>query len=135
MANELLSKTMVISLDGNPIARTTGFSFNVDKETVDVTSFDSTSSWKEFLVDLKEAEISFDGLVSRDSSSSTNDYETLLTNIMTSDASVAFLLDDSAAPTDITGAGYLTNVSLTGSLGDKQTYSGTLKPTGPISIA
>lgn len=135
MANELLSKSMIISLDGNPIARATGWSFNVDKETVDVTSFDSSQGFKEFLVDLKEAEVTFDGLVSRDSSTSSNDYETLLTNIINSDASVSVLLDDTSAPTDITFAGWLTNVSLTGSLGDKQTYSGTVKPTGIISIA
>ena len=53
MANELLSRTMVITLDSSAIARSTGWSFNVDKEPVDVTSFDS-NGWKEFLIYLKE---------------------------------------------------------------------------------
>jgi predicted secreted protein len=134
MSAPLLSKTMVISVDGTAIAKTSGFSFNVDKETVDVTTFDSTNSWKEFLVDLKEAEISFDALVAR-SAGADNDYEDLLTAVLANDASVVFILDDSAAPTDITGVGHITNLSLSGSLGDKQTYSGTIKPSGPITIA
>jgi predicted secreted protein len=125
---------MIITLDGSAIAKTTGFSFNVDKETVDVTTFDSTNSWKEFLVDLKEAEISFDGLVARDALTSTYDYETILTNMLASDDAVAFILDDPGAPTNVTGSGFITNLSLSGSLGDKQTYSGTIKPTGAISL-
>jgi len=135
MANELLSKTMVITLDSSAIARSTGWTFNVDKEPIDVTSFDS-NGWKEFKVDLKEAEISFDGLVSRESNNGF-DYEALLSSIINSDASISYALTDSGAGTAtvISGSGFLTNVSATGSLGDKQTYSGTIKPSGTISLA
>ena len=134
MADHLLSKSMVLTIDGSAIAKTTGYSFSVDKETVDVTSFDSTNSWKEFLVDLKEAEVSFDGLVSRDSDQGTFDYETMLSNLINSDSSVYVLLNDSDASTDIAFNAFLNNISLTGSLGDKQTYSGTAKVTGQVSI-
>ena len=63
------------------------------------------------------------------------DYETLLNTILNSDASMNFALTDSDASSVISGVGYITNVSLTGSLGDKQTYSGSVKPSGPISLA
>lgn len=132
MANELLSKTVAISYGGVAIAKLTGWSLEVNKETVDVTTFDSPGSWKEFLVDLKDWSISFDGIVTR---TGTGDYEELLQDMITSDAVVAIIMSDTGATTDITGNAYLTGMPLTGSLGDKQTFSGTLQGTGPLTVS
>lgn len=135
MANEHLSKTMVVKFDGEAIARTTSFSFEINKETVDITSLDS-DGWKEFLVDLKEMDVSFDALVVRQSASdSKKDYEELLNSLITSDTAVTVLIDDSAASTDISFSAFLIGLSLSGSLGDKQTFSGTIKPTGAATVA
>ena len=132
MANELLSKTMSITYGGVAIARLTGWSLEVNKETVEITNFDSSASWKEFLVDLKDWSVSFDGIVTR---TGTGDYEELLASLIADDTVVAIVLDDSAASTDITGNGYLTGLPLTGSLGDKQTFSGTIQGTGALPVA
>jgi predicted secreted protein len=135
MANEHLSKTVTITYAGEAIARLTGWSLEVNKETVDITSFDS-NGWKEFLVDLKEWNISFDGIVVRQSAAdSKKDYEELLNELITNDNAVAITLADTAASTTISGTAFLTGIPLTGSLGDKQTMSGTLQGTGALAIA
>ena len=132
MANELLSKTMSITNEGVAIARLTGWSLEVNKETVDITNFDSASAWREFLVDLKDWSVSFDGIVTR---TGTGDYEEMLAELIATDTSVTIVLDDSAASTDISGEGFITSIPLTGSLGDKQTFSGTIQGTGALTIA
>lgn len=133
MANELLSKTALIKIGGTAVARLTGWSLEVNKEPVDITNFDSTGAWKEFLIGLKEWSISFDGIVVRNAGVS-NDYEDLLTSFLGSDATVAVLIDDSSASTDISGNAFLISLPVQGSLGDKQTYSGQLQGTGALSI-
>lgn len=130
MANELLAKTAVLKLDGVAIGKLTGWSLEVNKETVDITSFDS-AGWKEFLVDLKDWSVSFDGIVTR---TGTGDYEELLTDLIGSDTAIAFLLDDSAASTTIGGSCFLTSLPISGAVGDKQTFSGTLQGTGALAI-
>ena len=132
MANELLSKTMSITYGGVAVARLTGWSLEVNKETVDITNFDSAGAWREFLVDLKDWSVSFDGIVTR---TGTGDYEELLADMIATDTAVTVVLDDSAASTDISGSAYFTGLPLTGSLGDKQTFSGTLQGTGALTIA
>lgn len=131
MANELLSKTMVITYGGVAIARTTSFSFEINKETVDITNLDS-NGWKEFLVDLKEMDLSFDALVTR---TGTGDYEELLNDMIATDTAVAIVINDSGASTDISFNGFITQLAMSGSVGDKQTYSGSIKPTGAASVA
>jgi len=135
MANEHLSKTVTITYAGEPIARLTGWSLEVNKETVDITNLDS-DGWKEFLVDLKEWSISFDGIVVRQSAAdSEKDYEELLNELLTNDSAVAITLVDTDASTTISGSGFLTGIPLSGSVGDKQTHSGTLQGTGALSVA
>jgi predicted secreted protein len=135
MANELLSKTVTISYGGQAIAKLTGWSLEVNKETVDITNFDSPNAFKEFLVDLKEWTISFDGIVTR-TSATDGDYQEILESIISSDAVVAITIADSALTGgDITGNAFFTGVSLSGSLGDKQTQSGSLQGTSTLSVA
>jgi predicted secreted protein len=135
MANELLSKNITIKYAGEAIARLTGYSLEINKETVDITSFDS-AGWKEFLVDLKEWNISFDGIVVRQSAAdSKKDYEELLNELITNDSAVALVIEDSSTAVNISGNGFLTGLPLSGSLGDKQTMSGTIQGTGVLTVA
>ena len=132
MANELLSKTVSITYGGVAIAKLTGWSLEVNKETVDITNLDS-AGWKEFLVDLKDWSISFDGIVTR---TGTGDYEELLQDMIATDTAVAIIISDSAAATnDISGSGYITSLPLTGAVGDKQTFSGSIQGTGALTVA
>ena len=132
MADELLSKTVSITYGGVAIAKLTGWSLEVNKETVDITNLDS-AGWKEFLVDLKDWSISFDGIVTR---TGTGDYEELLQDMIATDTAVAIIISDSAAATnDISGSGYITSLPLTGAVGDKQTFSGSIQGTGALTVA
>lgn len=131
MANELLSKTASITYGGVAIAKLTGWSLEVNKETVDVTNLDS-AGWKEFLVDLKDWSISFDGIVTR---TGTGDYEELLADMIATDTAVAITIADTAASTTISGSGFITGLPLTGAVGDKQTFSGSIQGTGALTIA
>ena len=153
MANEILSRILTIKLWNvtddawETVARGTGYSFEVNKETVDITSFDS-NKWKEFLVDLKEATLSGDSLVLRTSESGKINYEEILTSLIGSDELFAIQivnpnaasLSDAETDTVLEAnafaheliTGFLTGLSLTGSLGDKQTFSWKLQPTGNV---
>jgi len=128
-----LADTMVITLDGSAIVATNSYGFNASRSMIETTTFDSAGN-KDFRPGLREFDISFDAAVLRDASLTT-DYEALLTTLTTSDASVAIVLDDSDATTDISMVGYLESIELSGSLDDKQTYSGAIKVTGGITIA
>lgn len=131
MANEHLSKTASLSIEGQAIAKLTGWSLEVNKEAVDITNFDSASAWKEFLVDLKDWSVSFDGIVTRTGG---GDYEENLASLIGTDTALTFALADTAASTSIGGECFLLTLPLTGSLGDKQTFSGTLQGTGVLAI-
>jgi predicted secreted protein len=139
MANELLSKSAAISLDNgsNDVIKLTGWSLEVNKETVDVTSLDSADAWKEFLVDLKEWSLSFDGIVVREQDALLTDFQGLLEDLITSDTAVTVLITESGSgytTLTIGGSGFLTGLPLSGSLGDKQTFSGTVQGTGALTL-
>lgn len=148
MANEKLSKELIfkiwdtVSGGYKTVGRLTGYSLEVNKETIDVTSFDS-AGWKEFLVDLKDWSVSGDGLILRTTEAGTENYEQLLTRLIGSDAIMIIQLVNPAMYTDATdgtlyahevGAIHLTGLPLTGSLGDKQTYSMTGQGTGALTL-
>jgi predicted secreted protein len=155
MANEILSKYLTIKLWSSSnnvweaVARSTGYSFEVNKETVDVTSFDS-NGWKEFKVDLKEATLSGDSLVMRTDEAGKINYQELLESIVGSDTLFAIQIINpnaaslTSAQTDTPAeakayahelvTGYLTGLSHSGSLGDKQTFSWTIQPTGEVIL-
>ena len=134
MANELLSKTASITYAGTAIAKLTGWSLEINKETVDITNLDS-AGWKEFLVDLKDWSISFDGIVTRGTAGTDNDYEELLTDMIATDTAVAVTIADTDASTTISGSGFITSLPLTGAVGDKQTFSGSIQGTGALTVA
>ena len=148
MANEILSKNVLfkiwdtVSGAYKTIGRSTGYSLEVNKETVEVTSFDS-AGWREFLVDLKDWAISADGVVLRATESGTENYEQILTRLIGSDATMIIQVANPAMYTDATdgslyahevGAFHLTGLPLTGSLGDKQTYSLSGTGTGALTL-
>lgn len=155
MANEKLSKELIIKLwdvtanAWETVARTTSYSFEVNKETIDVTSFDS-DGWKEFLVDLKESDLSGDSLVLRTTESGKINYEELLSSLIGSDTLIAVQLINPNAASLATGdtdtpaeakayaheilTGFLTSLSLSGSVGEKQTFSWAVKPSGKVTL-
>ncbi len=148
MANEKLSKELILKVYNVAaaayvtVARTTSWNMEVNKETVEVTSFDS-SGWREFLVDLKGFTMSADGIILRTTTAGFRNYEQLLTDLIDSDSTIIMQLVDPAMYTSATdgtsfahevGAIYLTSLPISGSLGDKQTYSMTAQGTGKLTL-
>jgi predicted secreted protein len=128
MAN--VSKQLIIKIGGKAIAQSQSFSFNVQKDMVDITTFDSSQGWKQFVPILKEGDISFDALTVRDPSVN-GSYGELLGAFLSSDASVAVEIEDPAFTTKkLSTSAYLQALNLSSKVGEVQTYSGTLKPTG-----
>lgn len=149
MADEKLSKELLLKIwdaaagSYKTVARSTGYSREVNKETVDVTSFDSTGSWKEFLVDLKDWSVSADGIVVRTTEAGKLNYEELLQSLIGTDTTLILQFIDPDVYTDSTdgalyaheiGNVFLTSLPVTGSLGDKQTYSATLQGSGVLTL-
>ena len=149
MANEKLSKELIVKIFDSAagawetVARMTGYSLEINKETIDITSFDS-AGWKEFLVDLRDWSISGDGLVVRESASDFINYEELLQSLIGTDTALILQLIDPSAYTDATdGTGYshevgnafITALSATGAVGDKQTYSVSFQGAGKLTNA
>ena len=147
MANELLSKELIFKLwdstagSYKTVARSTGYNMEINKETIEVTSFDA-AGWREYLVDLKDWGISADGIVLRTVESDKENYEELLTSLIGTDTTLVIQMINPAAYTDATdgtlyshevGNIFLTSLPLTGSLGDKQTYSMTGQGSGKLT--
>jgi predicted secreted protein len=132
MAN--ISKNLVIKIDASAIAHTQSFSYGLTKDMADITTLDSSGGWKQFLPILKEQEITFDALVVRDPSAS-GSYGNLLNSFIGTDASITILIEDPLYTTKkISTQGYLQALNLSVRVGEVQTYSGTIKPTGPPSL-
>ena len=147
MANEKLSKELILKIwdatagSYSTVARLTGYSFEVNKETVDITNFDG-NAWKEFLVDLMDFSVSADGIVIRTAEAGKETYEDMLTSLVGTDTSLILQMINPLAYTDSTdGATYsheignvfLTSMPLTGSIGDKQTYSMSVQGSGALT--
>ena len=133
MANELLSKTITISIGGDAVARLTGWTIEVAKEAVDITNLENSGAWKEALVNLKEWSINFDGIVTRTGGSN---YLSRLESVLNSDVAAEIIIADSEASTNnITGSGFITTSPLSGALGEMQTFSGTIQGTGVLTVA
>ena len=147
MANESLSKELILKIwdstagTYNTVARMTSYSFEVNKETVDITNFDS-NGWKEFLVDLIDWSVSDDGIVIRTAESGKETYEDMMVSILGTDTVLILQMINPLAYTDSTdGATYsheignvfLTTMTDTGSVGDKQTYSMSLMGSGTLT--
>ncbi len=148
MANEKLSKELILKVYNVAaaayvtVARTTAYTMEVNKETVEVTSFDS-SGWRDFLVDLKDFAMSAEGIILRTTTAGFRNYEQLLTDLIGSDSTIIMQLIDPAVYTSATdgtsfahevGAVFLTSLPISGSLGDKQTYSMTAQGTGALTL-
>lgn len=132
MAEQILGSEMTLVYDGSVIAYATDFDMEINKETIDVTSL-ASNGWKEYKTDMKEWSLSFNGLVTRTDSSTSIDYDDLVYDIKNDSSTVVV-----AIKPDITsnkyeeGNGLLTSVKFAGTVGDKVTFSGSIKGTGSL---
>ena len=140
-----LAKEFVIKYRGSVVARCRDFSLSINKNTVDITSFD-TDSWEEYVGDLKTWSISFSSMVTR-ALTSTGWGETAPTG--TFDGLYQFMVGTSEegdygatvqlgdfndkATAIFYGLGILTSLSADGAVGDVISYSGEIQGAGALS--
>lgn len=113
----------------------TDFDFEVNKETIDVTTLDS-NGWKQFLVDLKEWKVSSSGLVTRGVPASGQiSYDDMMLSIVGTDTPfIVTIKTETSGDQYFIGHALLTSMKQSGSVGDKITYSCELQGTGVISL-
>ncbi len=131
----LLSKELAILYGTDVVARATDYDFEINGETIDISSLDS-AGWKELMKGTKSWKISFNALVTKGTVAETKaDYHTLLTDLKTSEAPVTVGLKHSTAAefSYETGSAFITSLKLSGKYGDKVTYSGALEGTGALT--
>lgn len=131
----VLSKEMIVYIGTDVIAFATDFDFEVNKETIDITTL-SAAGWKAFLVDLKEWKISTSGLLTRGTEGANETgSEELIASLIGSDATLTVAVK-TGVPGDqyITGSAFLTSFKKSGSVGDKITFSAEFQGTGAFTL-
>jgi len=128
-----LAKEMSITYAGDTLLLVTDYSFTVNKEAVEVTSFDS-AGWREFLSDLKDWTMSGTANWGKGTAGANEaGYDELMTEIKAGTAAVAVVFQGTDSGDFIeTGTGFLTSLDGSGSLGDKGSYSFEIQGTGSI---
>jgi predicted secreted protein len=139
-----LAKEFVVMVNNMVIARCTDFSFSINKDIIDITSFDS-KGFKEKIADLKDWSISFGSMVTREYGTPTSGgtgygsgvFNNLFDHFLTATADypVNIAIGDPNGPTGsvFEGKGILQGLSFDGSIGDKMTYSGTIEGSGTLA--
>ena len=138
----------MIKYRGSVIARCRDFSLSINKNTIDITSFD-TESWEEYVGDLKNWTISFSSMVTRHMGGSATWGGTAPTG--TFDGLFQFLAGtssegdygatvqlgdfDSQATAIFSGLGILNSLSADGAVGDVISYSGEIQGVGALTRA
>ena len=141
-----LAKEFVIKYRGVAVARCRDFSLSINKNTVDITSFD-TDSWEEYVGDLKTWSISFSSMVTRPSGATTWSGTDAPTG--TFDGLYMFMVGttepgdygatvqlgdfDNKATAIFEGNGILTSLSADGAVGDVISYSGEIQGAGALT--
>lgn len=131
----VLTKELVLKIGTDTIARCTDYSLSINKETIDITSLDD-DGWKKKLADLKEYSISFSSMVTRGTlGASETDFNEILTSFIGSDSALAWTLIDgeTGAVISLSGNAILNNLEVSGTVGDKVTWSGSMEGDGAIS--
>ncbi len=140
-----LAKEFVVKIGDMVVARCTDFSFSVNRETIDVTSFD-TEGWVEKMSDNKDWNISFGSMVTREIGSAdpgwdtgleglgSGTYDNLLTHFLTGTADYPVTVALMIGTGDfVSGPGFLQEMTVDGSVGDKATFSGTIEGGGALT--
>ena len=131
-----LAKEMSISYSGDTLLLVTDFTFEVNKETIDVTTFDS-AGWREFLVDLKDWKISGTANQGKGTAGASEaGFDELMADLKATAAAVAVIFTSTDSGDFIeTGTGFLTSLNASGSVGDKITYSFEIQGSGVITTS
>jgi len=137
MGTPLFSKSMSIVIDGSTLGCATDFSLSISKDMIEVACL-TASGAKQNIPDLYGWTVSFSGLRLQSASVDAGDmsYDILVNQLITSDASVAiYLLPDVSLNYYMSGAGYLSSISMDGGVGSPVSFSGEIAGDGALSQA
>jgi predicted secreted protein len=131
----LLGSQCTVLYDSSVVGFATDFDLTVNKESIDITKLTS-GSWKENMVDMKDWSISFNGLVTTTDASVTINYDDLMYDIKNSSTAVTVGIKPTATSNKYeTGLAFLTTLGMSGTVGDKVTFAGTLTGTGALTTS
>jgi len=135
MANyQVLGHELTLILDGSLVAYTTDFDIEVNKQSVDTTSFLS-GAWKESKVYGKDWKVGFSGMVGNYDGSCYADFDVYLNKLLVSDASVYVAIKrDSTGANWLTGCAHMLSLKASGSRGVVVAYQGSLEGTSPLTL-
>lgn len=123
------------AITNETLAFATDFDFEVNKETIDITTL-ASAGWKSFLVDLKEWKVSFSGLVTRGVPGAGEiSYDELMTSLIGSDTDFTVIIKTTTTADQYhIGQAKLMSMKASGSVGDKLTYSGEMQGTSVLNL-
>jgi predicted secreted protein len=132
----VLAKELILYIGTDVLAQATDFDLEVNKETVDITTLDA-AGWKKFLVDLKEWKVSVSALFLRGTEgASETANEEVLSSLINSDAAISLAIKSATVGDQyVTGSAFLTSYKMSGSVGDKVTWSSDFQGTGALSLS
>jgi hypothetical protein len=132
--NPIFSKQLKLYMDASLVAYATDINFDVSKEFIEIAWLYSGA--KRQIPDQYNASISGSGLVFREASTGDKGtFAAMVNNITAGDASIAWeLKPDVSTNVKYSGAGYLSNTSMSAGVGSPVSYNFTLNVDGPITI-
>lgn len=123
-------RTLVIKIDGVPVAAEQDCELTFSREMIDVTSKDSNSN-RELIVGLKSWSVSCNALVDFLATHGAHTFS----NAVNNGTLVTVLLTDGVSgQTEFTGSAYPAEFSISSTNEDAVTWSGTLEGTGALTI-
>lgn len=134
MTNEVLSKEMLFKFKGLIVARTNSFSFEINKEEIDITTLDD-AEWKKIIAGMKSWGASIDGIITRGADAAGEiSYAALVNEMLTSDDLTEIIITTAAAGDKFhTGQGLLVGMSSSYSLGEAGSWSGSISGSGALN--
>jgi len=126
---------MSIVIDGSTLICGTDFSLAITKDMIEIACLTATGA-KQQVPDLYGWTVSFSGLRMQSASVDSGylSYDFLANKLITSDASVSiYIYPDVSSNHYLSGAGYLSSLSMDGGVGSPVTFSGEIAGDGPLT--
>lgn len=135
MTKPIFSKELKLYLDGSIVAYATDISFDINKEFIELSWLYSGA--KKQIPDQYTASINGSGLVFREPTTGVRGtFANMVNNIISGDSSIGWQLrPDVSSNVFYSGAGFLSNTSMTAGVGSPVSYKFTINVDGPISIS
>lgn len=123
---------VVVQLEGKPIGHSTSCSMTFNTDLPEATNKDS-AGWREVIAGVRDAEVSFDGMVDPTDDGVTKQGVKYLTAAYTGRTQLTVIFGTGTTGEEIyTFEAFLSNLELTADAEQPATYSGTLTSTGAI---